>query len=81
VETHYTKHHAGYVNKLNDNLTDTNERDLPTLIKNLPAGGNFNNAAQIYNHTFYWNSMKPGGGGKATSKIAEEIEKKMGKHR
>ncbi len=58
---HYGKHHQGYVNKLNKALDDS-DVTLESLIKNA-EGGTFNNAAQIWNHDFYWNSLSPDGGG------------------
>jgi Fe-Mn family superoxide dismutase len=53
------------------------ERDLPTLIKTL-SGPNFNLAAQIYNHTFFWESMSPSGGGEPNGKVGELIVKQWG---
>ena len=58
---HYGKHHAGYVKKLNAAVeadSSLQGKDLEWLIKNA-KGGVFNNAAQVWNHTFYWNSMSP----------------------
>jgi len=79
LDYHYGKHHAGYVTKLNSQLTGP-ERDLPTLIRTLKGKDpkNYNLAAQIWNHTFYWNCMKPtsaGGGKDPSGNIAAEIEK------
>ena len=61
---HYGKHHAGYVAKLNAAVagTELEGKTLEELIMS-QSGGIFNNAAQIWNHTFYWNSMSPNGGG------------------
>ncbi|CDI84493.1 superoxide dismutase, putative [Eimeria acervulina] len=76
LEYHYGKHHATYVNNLN-RLTegkDEASKSLEDLIKTA-SGGILNNAGQVYNHTFYWNSMKAGGGGSPTGLIAGEIEK------
>eukprot|EP01125_Pyxidicula_operculata_P021305 TRINITY_DN8148_c0_g1_i1.p1 TRINITY_DN8148_c0_g1~~TRINITY_DN8148_c0_g1_i1.p1 ORF type:complete len:218 (-),score=47.95 TRINITY_DN8148_c0_g1_i1:36-689(-) len=83
IDYHYGKHHAGYVTKINTTLTNTAERDLVKLMKSLKGTDqkNFNLAAQIWNHTFYWNSMKPNGGGDATGKIAAEIEKNFGNYK
>jgi len=85
LDYHYGKHHAGYVNKLNTQLQGS-ERDLPTLIKTLKAKDpkSFNLAAQIWNHTFYWDSMKPvaaGGGKDPSGNIAIEIEKNFGNYK
>jgi len=77
---HYGKHHAGYVTKLNANLPQNNLALVP-LIKDLKSKGdkkNFNLAAQIWNHTFYWDGMKPNGGGEPTGAVAKEIEKNFG---
>uniref|UniRef100_A0A6B2LHD2 Superoxide dismutase n=1 Tax=Arcella intermedia TaxID=1963864 RepID=A0A6B2LHD2_9EUKA len=83
LDFHYGKHHAGYVTKLNTTLTNTSERDLVKLMKLLKGTDqkNFNLAAQIWNHTFYWEGMKPvsaGGGSAPNGKIAAEIEKNFG---
>ena len=61
LEFHYGKHHAAYVSKLNDALAD-DSKSLEELIKTT-EGGVFNNAAQVWNPTFYWNSLSPQGGG------------------
>ncbi|MHC5035420.1 MAG: superoxide dismutase [Planctomycetota bacterium] len=74
IEYHYGKHHQAYVTNLN-NLT----RNTLWAVKSLEAiiveadGGVFNNAAQIFNHTFYWNGLKPGGGGEPSGELAEAI--------
>ncbi len=79
LEFHYGKHHAGYVNKLNAAIDGTEwaGKSLEDIIKGA-SGGIFNNAAQIWNHTFYWNSLKPGGGGAPSGAIADAINKKWG---
>ena len=81
---HYGKHHQAYVDNLNNLAkgTDYENASLETII-NETAGksdkvGLFDNAAQIWNHTFYWNSMKPAGGGKPTGKLAQMIEASFG---
>jgi Fe-Mn family superoxide dismutase len=81
---HYGKHHKTYVDNLNNLVKGTDYEDA-TLEKviNETAGkadkaGLFNNAAQIWNHTFYWNSLKAGGGGKPSGKVAELIESSFG---
>jgi Fe-Mn family superoxide dismutase len=82
---HYGKHHAGYVNNLNAQLAQAKELaalPLEELIKTTSANPNrraiFNNAAQTWNHTFYWNSMKPGGGGEPPGKLKDQIAKDFG---
>lgn len=83
LEFHHDKHHAGYVSKLNDAIKGTplEGKSLEDIIlatwkdKNQ---GVFNNAAQVWNHTFYWNSMKPGGGGKPTGDLASAIDRDFG---
>ncbi len=79
VEFHYTKHHQGYVNKLNAGIEGTEfaTMDLVDIIIK-SSGGIFNNAAQTWNHTFYWGSLKPNGGGNPEGKIAEAINEKWG---
>ena len=61
IELHYGKHHQGYVNKLNELITGTEreQEDLETIITSAEKGPVFNNAAQIWNHTFYWNCLRP----------------------
>ena len=80
---HYGKHHQGYVNKLNKLVTGTPLADQPleAVVKataNPDQTAIFNNAAQVWNHTFYWNSLKPKGGGKPTGALAEMIDKSFG---
>ncbi len=86
ISFHYGKHHAGYVKKLNAAVegTDMASKSLEDIIK-ATAGdasktGVFNNAAQVWNHTFYWQSMKPGGGGKPTGKLAQKIDEVFGSY-
>ncbi|MFT4718230.1 MAG: Fe-Mn family superoxide dismutase [Rickettsiales bacterium] len=80
---HYGKHHQSYVTNLNKLIagTELEEKSLEEIIeisrKNNQAGI-FNNSAQIWNHTFYWNSMKKNGGGKAEGKLLAKIEKDFG---
>jgi len=61
IEYHYDKHHRGYVNKLNALIkgTDLEKKKLEEIIKKTTNKSIFNNAAQVFNHTFYWNSMSP----------------------
>lgn len=79
LEFHYGKHHQGYVDKLNAGIKDT-EFENTTLddIVRKATGGLFNNAAQVWNHTFYWNSMSPSGGGKPAGKLAAAIDLSFG---
>ena len=64
IDYHYGKHHQAYVNNLNKLIAGTGYEDmtLEEIIKQ-SSGGIFNNAAQVFNHTFYWNCMSPNGGG------------------
>ena len=79
LEYHYGKHHQGYVNKLNAGIKGTEfENDSLEDIVKKATGGLFNNAAQAWNHTFYWNSMSPNGGGKPGGKLAEAIDSAFG---
>jgi Fe-Mn family superoxide dismutase len=79
LEYHYGKHHATYVTKLNGLVegTDMASKSLEEIVKN-SEGGVFNNAAQIWNHTFYWNSLSPNGGGEPTGELADAINAKWG---
>lgn len=79
LEYHYGKHHATYVSKLNDAVkgTDLENKSLEDIIKS-EKGGLFNNAAQVWNHTFYWNCLSPNGGGEPTGAIADAINSKWG---
>ena len=78
LEYHYGKHHKAYVDKLNALIPDTEFKDLPLveIIKKAPIGPIFNNAAQVWNHTFYWNCMTPEAAkNKLTGPLAEAINK------
>ena len=79
LQFHYGKHHAGYVNKLNGQIQGTKweKASLEDIIKE-SEGGVFNNAAQIWNHTFYWNGLSPQGGGQPQGTLAQAIEKQFG---
>jgi len=79
IDYHYGKHHQTYVTNLNNLIkgTELENADLETIVKK-SCGGMFNNAAQVWNHTFYWNGLKPGGGGEPTGKLAELITKTWG---
>lgn len=74
LEYHYGKHHKAYVDNLNKLLpgTEFEHATLEQIIKK-SAGGMFNNAAQVWNHTFFWNCLSPQGGGEPTGKLAEKI--------
>lgn len=80
LEFHHDKHHATYVANLNKLIPGTEFENLPLedIIKKAPAGGVFNNAAQVWNHTFYFNCMGPNGGGKPGGKLAEAIDQAFG---
>ena len=79
IEFHYGKHHQAYVNNLNKLIVGT-EFENATLeeIVMKSSGGIFNNGAQVWNHTFYWNCLKPQGGGEPTGAIGEAIVKNFG---
>lgn len=79
LDFHYGKHHATYVAKLNGLVegTDQANMSLEEVVKN-SEGGVFNNAAQIWNHTFYWNSLSPNGGNEPTGALADAINAKWG---
>lgn len=76
-EYHYGKHHQAYVTNLNNLIkgTEFENADLIEIIKK-SSGGIFNNAAQVWNHTFFWQCMKPNGGGEPKGALAEAINKK-----
>lgn len=84
LEFHHDKHHAGYVAKFNDAVkgTDYDRQPIEAVIRAIATdasqAGLFNNAAQAWNHTFYWNSMKPGGGGLPTGELAQKIDADFG---
>ena len=79
LDFHYGKHHATYVTKLNGLIegTDLASKSLEEIVKS-SEGGVFNNAAQIWNHTFYWHSLSPNGGGEPTGALADAINAKWG---
>ncbi|NLQ16352.1 superoxide dismutase [Fe] [Marinomonas sp. M1K-6] len=80
LEYHYGKHHNTYVVKLNGLVpgSEYENKTLEEIIVSAPAGPVFNNAAQIWNHTFFWNSLSPNGGGEPTGALAEAINAKWG---
>lgn len=83
---HHGKHHAAYVTNLNKLIegTDLAQKSLEEIIRatagKADKAGIFNNGAQVWNHTFYWHSMKPGGGGKPTGAIAARIDADFGSY-
>jgi Fe-Mn family superoxide dismutase len=79
IEYHYGKHHQTYVTNLNNLVpgTEFEGLSLEEIVKK-SSGGIFNNAAQVWNHTFYWHSLSPNGGGAPTGALAEAIEKAFG---
>lgn len=79
IQYHYGKHHNAYVTKLNAAIEGTANASLSLeeIIKT-SSGGLFNNAAQVYNHTFYWNCLAPNAGGDATGAVADAINAKWG---
>jgi Fe-Mn family superoxide dismutase len=80
LEFHYGKHHNAYVTNLNNLIPGTEFEDMPLedIIKKAPAGGIFNNAAQVWNHSFYWNCLSPNSAGKPSGKLLEDINKAFG---
>ena len=84
LEFHHDKHHAAYVNNYNGLVKDTpfDSQAIEEVIKAVAGdaskAGIFNNAAQAWNHTFYWNSIKPNGGGTPTGALAEKISADFG---
>jgi Fe-Mn family superoxide dismutase len=81
LEFHHGKHHKAYVDNLNKLVEGKPEasKSLEDIIKS-SEGGVFNNAAQIWNHTFYWHSMKPNGGGQPTGELAQAITRDFGSY-
>lgn len=75
LEYHYGEHHRGYVDKLNALIPDTELADMPLtqIVTTAGQGPIFDNAAQVWNHTFYWQSLSPDGGGEPTGPIADAI--------
>ncbi|MBI4827472.1 MAG: superoxide dismutase [Fe] [Nitrospinae bacterium] len=79
IEYHYGKHHQTYVTNLNGLIkgTEFENASLEEIVRKA-SGGMFNNAAQVWNHTFYWNGLKPGGGGAPTGAAGEAITSAFG---
>ena len=79
LDYHYGKHHLAYVNNLNKLIegTDLTKKTLEDIITT-SSGGIFNNAAQIWNHTFYWHCLSPNGGGEPTGELLDAINQTFG---
>ena len=79
LDYHYGKHHQTYVTNLNNLIkgTDQESASLESIITS-SSGGLFNNAAQVWNHTFYWNCLSPSGGGEPSGKVADAIKGAFG---
>ncbi|MEO7199081.1 MAG: superoxide dismutase [Fe] [Dokdonella sp.] len=79
IDYHYGKHHQAYVTNLNNQIkgTEFESMSLEDIIRK-SSGGMFNNAAQVWNHTFYWNCLTPNGGGEPSGQLADAINKAFG---
>jgi Fe-Mn family superoxide dismutase len=80
LEFHHGKHHQAYVTNLNNLIkgTEFESLGLEDIIRKAPAGGVFNNAAQVWNHTFFWNCLSPEGGGEPSGELRAKIDAKWG---
>ncbi len=80
LEYHHGKHHKAYVTKLNELIINTEyaSLSLEEIIRKAPPGPIFNNAAQVWNHTFYWHCLKPQGGEKPPQELAQAIDQNFG---
>ena len=80
LEYHHNKHHAAYVNNLNNLIpgTEFEKLSLEDIVRKAPAGGIFNNAAQVWNHTFYFAGLSHSGGGEPTGELAAAIKASFG---
>src|SRR4051812_53432 len=79
VEFHYGKHHRGYVTKLNELIEGTEFETMPLAeIVSLSSGPVFNNAAQAWNHDFYWNCLDPSGKSKPSAELSDAIHTRFG---
>ncbi len=79
LEFHHGKHHQTYITNLNNLIKDTEFADmsLEDIVKK-SSGGMFNNAAQVWNHSFYWNCLNPNGGGQPSGSLADAINSTFG---
>ncbi|MEO7014024.1 MAG: superoxide dismutase [Fe] [Dokdonella sp.] len=79
IDFHYGKHHQAYVTNLNNQIagTEFESLSLEEIIRK-SSGGMFNNAAQVWNHTFYWNCLAPNAGGEPNGRLADAINKAFG---
>ena len=79
-EYHHDKHHAAYVTNLNNLVpgTEFEDKSLEEIVMSAPAGGIFNNAAQVWNHTFYFNCMAPNAGGEPSGDLGDAIAATFG---
>ena len=82
LEFHHGKHHQAYVTNQNNLIkgTEYENLDLEAIVKKAPAGGVYNNSAQVWNHTFFWNCMSPNGGGEPAGALADAIKAKWGSY-
>jgi Fe-Mn family superoxide dismutase len=80
LEYHYGKHHQAYVTNLNNLIkgTEYEELDLEAIVRKAPAGGIYNNSAQVWNHSFFWNCLRPDGGGAPGGALAAAIDARWG---
>ncbi len=80
LEFHYGKHHQAYVNNLNKLVAGTTDQDKPLedIIKSTCGDAIFNNAAQVWNHSFYWNCLTPNGSGEPSGKLLSAISEQFG---
>ena len=80
LEFHHGKHHATYVTKLNGLIpgTEFENLSLEEIVRKAPAGPLFNNAAQVWNHTFFWSCLSPNGGGEPSGKLLDAINGAFG---
>ena len=80
LDYHYGKHHQAYVTNLNGLVegTENAEKSLEDIITSAEPGGLFNNAAQVWNHTFFWNCLSPTGGGAPSGELAEQLSSAFG---
>ncbi|MBK5222700.1 MAG: superoxide dismutase [Acidimicrobiia bacterium] len=80
LEYHHGKHHKAYVDNLNGLIagTENENKSLEEIIKAAPEGGLFNNSAQVWNHTFFWNCLSPTGGGAPSGDLAEKLSSAFG---